>query len=28
MSLPALVVDDQVVARGQKNETELLEILK
>lgn len=28
MSLPALVVDDQVVARGQKNEKELLEILK
>lgn len=28
MSLPALVVDGQVVARGQKNETELLEILK
>ena len=27
MSLPALVVNDQVVARGQKNETELLEIL-
>ena len=28
MSLPALVVDGQVVARGQKNEKELLEILK
>ena len=28
MSLSALVVDDQVVARGQKNEKELLEILK
>ena len=28
MSLPALVVDDQVVARGLKNEKELLEILK
>ncbi len=28
MSLPALVVDGQVVARGQKNEAELLEILK
>lgn len=28
MSLPALVVDGEVVARGQKNEAELLEILK
>ena len=28
MSLPALVVNGQVVARGQKNEPELLEILK
>ena len=28
MSLPALVIDGQVVARGQKNEKELLEILK
>lgn len=28
MSLPALVVDDQVVARGQMSEKELLEILK
>ncbi|MBR6032634.1 MAG: thioredoxin family protein [Bacteroidaceae bacterium] len=28
MSLPALVVDGQVVARGQKIEKELLEILK
>ena len=28
MSLPALVVDGQVVARGQKNERELLDILK
>lgn len=28
MSLPALVVDGKVVARGQKNEQELLEILK
>ena len=28
MSLPALVVDGHVVARGQKNEAELLEILK
>jgi predicted DsbA family dithiol-disulfide isomerase len=28
MSLPALVVDGQVVARGQKSEKELLEILK
>lgn len=28
MSLPALVVDGQVVARGQKNEAEVLEILK
>lgn len=28
MSLPALVVDGQVLARGQKSEKELLEILK
>ena len=28
MSLPALVVDGQVVARGQKSEKGLLEILK
>ena len=28
MSLPALVVDGQVVARGQKSEKELLESLK
>ena len=28
MSLPALVVDGQVVARGQKSEKELLEVLK
>ena len=28
MSLPALVVDGQVVARGQKSEKELLDILK
>lgn len=28
MSLPALVVDGQIVARGQKNEAELLDILK
>ena len=28
MSLPALVVDGVVVAKGQKNEAELLEILK
>lgn len=28
MSLPALVVDGGVVARGQKNEAELLAILK
>ena len=28
MSLPALVVDGQVVTRGQKSEKELLEILK
>ena len=28
MSLPALVVDGEVVARGQKNEAELLPILK
>lgn len=28
MSLPALVVDGEVVARGQKNEAELLAILK
>ena len=28
MSFPALVVDGQVVARGQKSEKELLEILK
>jgi len=28
MSLPALVVDGQVVARGQKNEAEMLDILK
>ena len=28
MSLPALVVDGEVVARGQKNEAELLEILR
>ena len=28
MSLPALVVDGQVVAKGQKSEKELLEILK
>lgn len=28
MSLPALVVDGQFVARGQKSEKELLEILK
>lgn len=27
MSLPALVVDGEVVARGQKNEAELLAIL-
>ncbi|MBQ0112479.1 MAG: thioredoxin family protein [Bacteroidales bacterium] len=27
MSLPALVVDGKVVARGQKNEKELLDIL-
>lgn len=27
MSLPAIVVDGQVVAKGQKNEKELLEIL-
>ena len=28
MSLPALVVDGEVVARGQKNEAELLAILR
>ena len=28
MSLPALVVDGQVVARGQKSEKELIRILK
>ena len=28
MSLPALVVDGQVVAKGQKSEKELMEILK
>lgn len=28
MSFPALVVDGEVVARGQKNEAELLAILK
>lgn len=28
MSLPALVVDGQIVVRGQKSEKELLEILK
>ena len=28
MSLPALVVDGQVVARGQKTEKELIQILK
>lgn len=28
MTLPALVVDEQVVARGSKTETELIEILK
>lgn len=28
MSLPALVVDGEVVARGQKNEAELLAVLK
>ena len=28
MSLPALVVDDKVVARGQKSEKELKRILK
>ena len=28
MSLPALVVDGQVVARGQKSEKELIQILK
>ena len=28
MSLPALVVDGQVVARGQKSEKELVQILK
>lgn len=28
MSLPALVVDEKVVARGQKSEAELIEILK
>lgn len=28
MSLPALVVDGEFVARGQKNEAELLAILK
>lgn len=28
MSLPALVVNGEVVARGQKNEAELLAILK
>ena len=28
MSLPALVVDGEVVARGQKNEAELLALLK
>ena len=28
MSLPALVVDDKVVARGQKSEQELIRILK
>lgn len=28
MSLPALVVDEVVVARGNKNEAELIEIIK
>lgn len=28
MSLPALVVDDKVVAKGAKNEAELLALLK
>ena len=28
MSLPALVVDGQVVARGQKNEAEIYSLLK
>ena len=28
MSLPALVVDGQVVARGQKSEKELIQLLK
>ena len=28
MSLPAIVVDDKVVARGQKSEKELIQILK
>lgn len=28
MSLPALVVDGEVVARGKKSESELIEILK
>ena len=28
MSLPALVVDGQVVARGQKSEKELVQLLK
>lgn len=28
MSLPALVVDDVVVAKGQKNENEIIELLK
>lgn len=28
LSLPALVVDEKVVARGQKSEAELIEILK
>lgn len=28
MTLPALVVDEQVVARGSKTEAELIEILK
>ena len=28
MSLPALVVDGKVVARGQKSEKELIQILK
>lgn len=28
MSLPVLVVDGKVVAKGQKNEAELLDILK